>query len=639
MSWTGFDWSEEHSRFVADLTGDGRADILGCGFDGVWVARNAGDGTFGPPQRVLRDYGTDTGWRVAKHPRVLADLTGDGRPDLVGFGYESVSTALNNGDGTFQPARSDLGNFCEDAGGWRVANHLRFLADLTGDGRADIVGFGQDGVYTALGNGDGTFQDARLVLVDFAPNANGWHVDRHPRFLADVTGDGRSDIIGFGDDDVYVALGKGDGTFHPANWALGGLGYNQGWRIAKHPRFLADLTGDGRADIVAFGDDGMSTALSNGTGGFTNLRLAIQGFTDWLDEDHLRLMVDITRDGRADMIGFNQQGMWTARSNGDGSFIYPGFAGDFGGIGSGWRARRHPRLSADVTGDGHADVVGFGDDGVWTSFGLGNGSFYPAKLALKDFGTQTRNAGFLPVKRAVISLDHLHCYKDGEIGAAEPYLLVAFFKVDGDKNAIGVVKDQAGKDQVGIDGKCTFQGTPGTHGNLGDTTVRDGDDVPVPPKLGRFEVELKPITAAGLGLPEVGFGGFAGVVVALLEENSLSTAAAVSGHQAFNRTVERLINAVLPTLRQDMPELLPPSELQKLKDEVADRIRAAVKGTELATFWRLFNADALIGADLIVADQSREIHARFQRLLPPDHRLLTHDYELTGSIVVETTGT
>jgi hypothetical protein len=39
----------------------------------------------------------------------------------------------------------------------------------------------------------------------YAYNAGGWRVDMHPRFLADVTGDGHADIIGFGDAGVYVA--------------------------------------------------------------------------------------------------------------------------------------------------------------------------------------------------------------------------------------------------------------------------------------------------------------------------------------------------------------------------------------------------------------------------------------------------
>ena len=28
------------------------------------------------------------------------------------------------------------------------------------------------------------------------------------------------------------------------------MGYNQGWRVGQHPRFVTDLTGDGKADLV-----------------------------------------------------------------------------------------------------------------------------------------------------------------------------------------------------------------------------------------------------------------------------------------------------------------------------------------------------------------------------------------------------
>ena len=108
--------------------------------------------------------------------------------------------------------------------------HPRFVADLTGDGRADIVGFGDDGVWTSLGNGDGTFQPPRFALAGFTPNAGSWHVDRHPRFLADVTGDGRADIVGFGDDGVWVSLSNGDGTFQPPRFVLADLGVNSSWQ-------------------------------------------------------------------------------------------------------------------------------------------------------------------------------------------------------------------------------------------------------------------------------------------------------------------------------------------------------------------------------------------------------------------------
>ena len=77
------------------------------------------------------------------------------------------------------------------------------------------VGFGMDGVWVALNNGSGGFQPAALVSGDLAYNT-GWRVGNHPRFVTDLTGDGHADLLGFGDDGVWVALGNGDGTFAPA---------------------------------------------------------------------------------------------------------------------------------------------------------------------------------------------------------------------------------------------------------------------------------------------------------------------------------------------------------------------------------------------------------------------------------------
>jgi hypothetical protein len=39
----------------------------------------------------------------------------------------------------------------------------------------------------ALSNGDGTFQGAQRVIDNLAYDAGGWRVDRHPRFLAALT--------------------------------------------------------------------------------------------------------------------------------------------------------------------------------------------------------------------------------------------------------------------------------------------------------------------------------------------------------------------------------------------------------------------------------------------------------------------
>ncbi len=142
--------------------------------------------------------------------------------------------------------------------------HPRFLADVNGDGRADIVGFGNAGAYVSLSNGS-SFSAPALWVNSYGYDAGGWRVDMHPRFLADVNGDGRADIVGFGNAGAYVSLSNGSSFSAPALW-VNSYGYDAGgWRVDMHPRFLADVNGDGRADIVAFGNAGAYVSLSNGS--------------------------------------------------------------------------------------------------------------------------------------------------------------------------------------------------------------------------------------------------------------------------------------------------------------------------------------------------------------------------------------
>jgi len=322
MTWTGQNWGLEQPRFVMDLTGDGKADIVGFGRDGVWTALGKDGWELAPANRVLPGFfGYDRGWRTGQHLRLLADLTGDGKADIIGFSNDGVWTAVSNGDGTFRAPQLVLEGFHVNQG-WRVDQHPRFVVDLTGDGKADIVGFGNDGVWTAVGNGDGTFQAPQLVLEGFHLK-QGWRVEQHPRFVVDLTGDGKADIVGFGNDGLWTALSNGDGTFETPKF-FEGFAVKQGWRVEQHPRFVVDLTGDGKADIVGFGNDGVWTALSNGDGTFSEPKFLPTTFSvkeGWRVDQHLRLVVDLNGDGKADLIGFgNDDGPWVAVSNGDGTF-------------------------------------------------------------------------------------------------------------------------------------------------------------------------------------------------------------------------------------------------------------------------------------------------------------------------------
>ena len=248
---------------------------------GVSIVRN----NFNVQKReVLSNFGYDAGWRVDKHVRLLADTTGYKRLDIIGFGETGVWISRNNGDNTFQQPRMVLGGFAYAAtgGGWRIEQHLRFVADIRNIGRADIVGFGNDGVSVSLNIGDGEFAPPKLVLGTFGYHAagGGWRMDKHLRFLADINGNGLLDIVGFGDQHVFfIAYNNGDGTFQLFKPVLADFCYDNGWCVPNHPQFVADMTGDGKLDLVGLANDGVFVAFNNGDGTFQSAHKVLNDFS------------------------------------------------------------------------------------------------------------------------------------------------------------------------------------------------------------------------------------------------------------------------------------------------------------------------------------------------------------------------
>ena len=366
-----------HPRFMADTTGDGRADIVGFGNAGVYVSRAQADGSFSAPQLVVGNFGYNAGgWRVNMHPRFMADTTGDGRADIVGFGNAGVYVSRAQANGTFAPIELEVANFGHGAGGWSVDRHPRLMADTTGNGRADIVGFGNAGVYVSRADGTGNYGPLELLVNNFGYGAGGWRVDKHPRIMADTTGDGRADIVGFGNAGVYVSRAQANGTFSAPDLVVENFGYGAGdWRTHMHPRMLADVTGDGRADIVGFGNAGVWVSLAQPNGNYSQPQLVVDNFGynagGWRVNMHPRFMADTTGDGRADIVGFGNAGVYVATSRGDGTFNNPVLVAEQFGYNAGdWRVNMHPRFMADTNGDGRADIVGFGNAGVYVGITL-----------------------------------------------------------------------------------------------------------------------------------------------------------------------------------------------------------------------------------------------------------------------------
>ena len=323
----GWNSQDKYPRELADVNGDGMADIVGFGDAGVYVALAQGGGSFGGLSFQLAAFAPATGgWNSQdKYPRELADVNGDGMADIVGFGDAGVYVALAQGGGSFGGLSFQLAAFAPATGGWNSQDkYPRELADVNGDGMADIVGFGDAGVYVALAQGGGSFGGLSFQLAAFAPGAGGWNSqDKYPRELADVNGDGMADIVGFGDAGVYVALAQGGGSFGGLSFQLAAFAPAAGgWNSQdKYPRELADVNGDGMADIVGFGDAGVYVALAKGGGSFGGLSFESAVFAPsaggWNSNNaYPRELADVNHDGAADIIGFGYAGVFEALSNG-----------------------------------------------------------------------------------------------------------------------------------------------------------------------------------------------------------------------------------------------------------------------------------------------------------------------------------
>lgn len=310
-----------------------------------------------PADRVIEfnDYLFAASVGTTHNPTGLAlgDFRGTGKTDIV-----SASSFLNN-----YYLATDNGNGIGILNRGVTANTVTAnitaieTADLNGDGKADFITVQSDGnVRAYLGSATGAFSaggvvslggtGAGLVVGDF----NG---DTKTDFASVLTGASGA---------VVVVLGNGDGTFGaPQSTSLA-----NGNQVAIA---YADITGDGKGDLVSLNAAGkLSTLPGNGTGFDAEVVSTVAGTT-------LSSLAtgDLNGDGKADVVAVNRTagtistllgsatGTFTATS----TIVLP--TGALPGV-----AR-----VADLTGDGKADiaVAQYGLNNVAVYTGKGDGSF------------------------------------------------------------------------------------------------------------------------------------------------------------------------------------------------------------------------------------------------------------------------
>ena len=336
------DW-QAHGIVVADVTGDGRADIVVAAQSNGTVSGGAiivfaqlGGGAFATP--AVYSLGTD----VFPAMLVADDFDHDGRIDVaVTTGQNVPVVLLQTFAGTLGTPRALTPTRADDA-------ELVAAGDFDGDGRADLVVAG----YGAAG-ADVWYQADGLTA---AHNVACDHVGPNAIAVGDFDGDGATDVALTSYDSgalcVFLqrtgALTDAVVTPEPED---------------PPPEFLAagDVDGDGRTDLVftsGLKKAGQYLAVlhGNGDGSFT---LAATLDTDYWPNG--ALVADVDGDGRSDVIvpHFDMLAVGIYRQRADGSLApeeeYPYTTSQL--------SSSAEQLTAvgDVDGDGKPDIVSVAD--------------------------------------------------------------------------------------------------------------------------------------------------------------------------------------------------------------------------------------------------------------------------------------
>lgn len=333
---------------VADINGDKRIDIAVANQDDgtVGVLFGESDGSFSA-QTVLD--GAAEPLRVA-----LTDLDGDSRLDIITAGATGDVAVFKGGKGgSFEPAVR-----------YAAGTHLSDLAvaDANGDGRKDVVVTNYGGIS---GNGDG-------IIFLFA-NGDGTLQARTDYDLADIVfaeGVAEGDLNGDGKPDLAVVYGPDSGGSILQVWvgtSTGGLELKQNIAIPSGAGqvYVADITGDGKDDLVTVGGYRyIDLFVADGAGGF-----AAAGQIETGIIPAAAAIADFNGDGALDIVTANSdEGTVSVHLGvGDGTFDAEPYRTFAAGEGV------YDVKAADFNEDGDLDLVTANYNAISASVLIGNG--------------------------------------------------------------------------------------------------------------------------------------------------------------------------------------------------------------------------------------------------------------------------
>lgn len=307
---------EKYRRFrtLTDVDRDGFLDIVGVGEKGIHLARGQAD-SFAPVEVVPSVVRTSNSFIDSKTPILFSDLNNDGFVDVTIINKNGVYVSLSNTkpfDTKPVKISEPIGRYSDWQNG---ISHLKTI-DIDGDGFRDVVGMTPQGTIYLPNSADG-FGKTKVYTRHFSPWMGKWDTETDYIRYVDINADGLPDMVGVKNGDLYVGVNNGLTVLKPEIW------YKdadiQKWLKKENQFKIADLNRDGIVDLVGIGEDGLFVAAGYGdldAGGFSkfkiwNSRLNSKIFPQ--TKYPLRI-ADIDGTGSFDVVGFNNDTFFTAKN-------------------------------------------------------------------------------------------------------------------------------------------------------------------------------------------------------------------------------------------------------------------------------------------------------------------------------------